>query len=430
VSANIPANLIVDGGAGSDSIIYDDSASSYAGVYTINNASFSRTGILPFTAIGIEGAGVRANNLNNTINLLSTTAPTTIDGGGGDDTITLGGGSLENIPVLVTVIGGPGTNDVVVLDDSAMSTGELYTISGTTVSRAFFGGIAASSIEGLRLQTQSVTDAITVNSTTAGVPVTIQSGGGSDQITIVSTTPGAPVIVESSLGNDTVNVNTDNTGTAEAVFPSALTTLATLAIGSGGLARLGPGLGTTVRLTTLNLNAAGALDVNQGLVIYDYVAGNPFNSVRSLLASGYAAGAWTGNGIRSAAAAADPTDRTALGFAVSTDLFSTFPATFAGNTIDSTTILIRYTYYGDADLNRSVDLDDFNLLAGSFGAAQNKWSLGNFDYDSDVDLDDFNLLAGNFGLTLSGPEASAAGSSSVVQTPIASKVLRNSRRFL
>src|SRR5688572_10627947 len=49
--------------------------------------------------------------------------------------------------------------------------------------------------------------------------------------------------------------------------------------------------------------------------------------------------------------------------------FSAFPATFAGQPVDATSILIRYTVYGDADLSGNVNLNDFNKLAANFGAA-------------------------------------------------------------
>jgi hypothetical protein len=63
-------------------------------------------------------------------------------------------------------------------------------------------------------------------------------------------------------------------------------------------------------------------------------------------------------------------------------------------------VLVRYTRYGDADLNGSVNLLDFNRLAANFGTASGAvWSQGDFNYDGGVNLLDFNRLAGNFGLS-------------------------------
>ena len=58
---------------------------------------------------------------------------------------------------------------------------------------------------------------------------------------------------------------------------------------------------------------------------------------------------------------------------------------------------------GDTELDRDVDITDFNALASHFdltgdGDPQNGplWNEGNFDGDGDTDITDFNLLAGNF----------------------------------
>jgi hypothetical protein len=90
---------------------------------------------------------------------------------------------------------------------------------------------------------------------------------------------------------------------------------------------------------------------------------------------------------------------TALGIAEATDLFTTFPATFSGQTVDSTSVLVRYTLEGDANLSGNVDTTDFNLLAANFSRAGN-WFNGDFDYDGATDTLDFNLLASNFGQIL------------------------------
>ena len=79
-----------------------------------------------------------------------------------------------------------------------------------------------------------------------------------------------------------------------------------------------------------------------------------------------------------------------------------FPATFMGHTVDDTSILVRYTRYGDANLDGSVNLSDFNRLAGEFAVTGAYWTQGEFNYDQSVTLADFNLLAGNFGQSVPG----------------------------
>ena len=56
--------------------------------------------------------------------------------------------------------------------------------------------------------------------------------------------------------------------------------------------------------------------------------------------------------------------------------------------------------HGDTEIDRDVDITDFNALASHFDPDRvfgpNVWSEGNFDGDGDTDITDFNLLAANF----------------------------------
>ena len=64
---------------------------------------------------------------------------------------------------------------------------------------------------------------------------------------------------------------------------------------------------------------------------------------------------------------------------------------------------------GDTELDRDVDITDFNSLASNFdpdgATAPHSWTKGNFDGDNDIDIIDFNFLASNF--TPDGYEMSA-----------------------
>ena len=140
------------------------------------------------------------------------------------------------------------------------------------------------------------------------------------------------------------------------------------------------------------------LDLLGGTLIHDY--GEAYVPIRTLLVTGHNGGSWDGYGITSTTASMNPSY--AVGHAEASALFTAFPATFAGETIDATTTLVRLTRYGDADLSGHVDLADFNRLAAHFNDP-GVWSDGDFNYDGQVNLTDFNLLAGNFNLS-AGPD--------------------------
>jgi hypothetical protein len=80
---------------------------------------------------------------------------------------------------------------------------------------------------------------------------------------------------------------------------------------------------------------------------------------------------------------------------------------FGGEQVDGSTVIVKFTIYGDANLDAFVDLDDFNRLAANFGGTNKIWSQGDFNYDGRVNLNDFNLLAANFGMTF-GPALTPA----------------------
>jgi hypothetical protein len=143
----------------------------------------------------------------------------------------------------------------------------------------------------------------------------------------------------------------------------------------------------------------GKLDLTNNAFVVDYPAADaePFDTIKGLIISGYAGGAWTGNGINSSTAAGGTTH--GVGYAEASALTS-IPAIFG--TVDGSSVLMRYTRYGDTNLDGIINLGDFNRLAANFGVSGTaNWDQGDFNYDNSVTLTDFNRLAANFGLSAS-----------------------------
>ncbi len=399
ILANLLGNVAIDGQEGSDTLVFNDASSSGNINYTIDSSSFTMTGGSPIGFNGLEGLRLNANAFDNTISVLASGfgRPVTLNAGGGSDTIVLGTGSLSALPATVT-IDGQGGSDTVLLDDSANADGHFYVFEAANMTRAAFGPLLHSNVETLRLTADSGISAIFVNNTSAATSTIVSGGVGSDVINVVGTHASSPVLIEQSAGSDIVNINEDLSGTAEARFVGPVTRLGQLRINAGGVATLSASASGVLVMGVLSITGDGRLDLNSSALVLDYFGGSPLSSVKTLLSTGYNAGAWNGSGIMSTLAATDATHRASLGYAEATDLFGSFPATFVEIEIDATAILIKPTIYGDANLDGAVNLGDFNRLAGGFGAGSD-WSRGNFNYDTSVGLPDFNLLAGNFGLT-------------------------------
>src|SRR5262249_9202386 len=64
-------------------------------------------------------------------------------------------------------------------------------------------------------------------------------------------------------------------------------------------------------------------------------------------------------------------------------------------------VLIRYVYAGDANLDGIVNALDFNAIAANFGGASGLlWTEGDLNYDGTVNTLDFDALALNFNKSL------------------------------
>lgn len=149
----------------------------------------------------------------------------------------------------------------------------------------------------------------------------------------------------------------------------------------------------------------GQFDLNDNAMAVDYTGASVISDISRYIKSGYANGSWNGTGLSSTAAAASPASaRTGLGFVEASDIFTTFPANFIGNSVDNTTVLIRHTLSGDANLDRKVNALDFNALASNFGTGiGHVWTQGDFNYDGTTNTQDFTALATNFGQVMPSP---------------------------
>jgi hypothetical protein len=199
----------------------------------------------------------------------------------------------------------------------------------------------------------------------------------------------------------------------------------TLALSGAGSVLMGSLLGTgTTTLTgntnlkissavnrqgALSITGSGNLDLTTGKLIVDYDPANsrpdPINTVKGYIQQAYHNGAWNLPGLGSSSAAttaaqSSQTHKTALGFAEASAL-STIPASFG--TVNSTSVLVRYTYTGDANLDGVVDTSDFTAMASHFNGTSQSWTAGDFNYDGVVNALDFNAIATNYGQVMSSP---------------------------
>lgn len=162
-----------------------------------------------------------------------------------------------------------------------------------------------------------------------------------------------------------------------------------LDIYAGKLALL-PNSGPAV-VSELSVFDGASLDLSNNDLIYDYNLDNyttvsPLAVVQGLVASGNDHGHQDGSGIVTSAS------NGATGLAVAEN--SNFPggqlSTFDGQQVTSSTVIVKYTWYGDVNMDGVVNSEDWTLMGSNPGGG---WTGGDLNYDGVVNADDYALFA-------------------------------------
>ncbi len=172
--------------------------------------------------------------------------------------------------------------------------------------------------------------------------------------------------------SSTLSVTDDLTATGRSITKAGAGAVQFQNVRAGGLTvdagsvRIAPNGGPagTSRVENLNISFGGRLDLADNDLVVDYSGASPIATVRTSIRAAYNSGDWTGDGIATSTGNAA---QFGLGYAESGAVFTSFPATFSGQQVDDTSVLIAFARFGDANLDGVVNLNDFNRLAGNFG---------------------------------------------------------------
>jgi hypothetical protein len=219
--------------------------------------------------------------------------------------------------------------------------------------------------------------------------LTLDSSAGPAAINV---TDGSHTISAPIAMNDNLVVNSTPGSLSVRHLRRAASATAGLTLSAGTLRVLANGTpndpaGTSV-VSSLAITPGAVLDLTNNSAVIDYTGavGTQVDDVRQHLQSG-----------RLTSSSADAARR--LGYGDNAVLGRT---SFAGQTVDGSSILIKYTYAGDANLDGQVDITDLGNLATAWQTA-GPWTSGDFDYSNFVDITDLGMLATNWQAGVGSP---------------------------
>jgi uncharacterized repeat protein (TIGR03803 family) len=146
-------------------------------------------------------------------------------------------------------------------------------------------------------------------------------------------------------------------------------------------------------------------------------------TVTNQIRQGCANGTWNGSGgITSSSAATDTRHLTALGVIQNNQGGSAIYSAsnpFDGYAAGASDILVKYTYYGDANLDGKVDGTDYSRIDNGYLTQSTGWFNGDFNYDGVINGSDYTLIDNAFNTQGSQLAAEVAEPTAVVTAQLA-----------
>lgn len=253
---------------------------------------------------------------------------------------------------------------------------------------------------------------ITVNNTTT------VSGAFSATGTLIISGTGSLVLANNSAPSGSFSVNSNLTFGVRTGTGILARTITGMTINSGGNTILTDPADHANRtvLTTSSLTISGStnawtglLNLNGNDMIVKNSSSTAANTSLATITNQIKAGEdiasginWSGTtGITSTTAIDQTNHYYALGVIRNADLSgnqvygttTTFGA-FDGQNPDANAILVKFTYYGDADLNGKVDAADYSHIdaGANSGGTLTGWAWGDFNYDGVINATDYTLI--------------------------------------
>jgi autotransporter-associated beta strand protein len=202
-----------------------------------------------------------------------------------------------------------------------------------------------------------------------------------------------------SVGNISGAGSTTVSGAGTSAAPTLIAKdidQASLTISDGAYVRIAPSGTSTSVVASLTLGSTANLDISDNDVVINnptpVAAASSLTAVASAVNAGFVSG---GNGIVTTTTG---TGLETVGFGLNS--FLSFP-TFNGVSVNDDSVLIKYTYFGDSNLDGFVTDDDLGYFLAGYGSdvSANPWVLGDYNHDGFTTDDDLGFFLAAYGST-------------------------------
>ncbi len=240
-----------------------------------------------------------------------------------------------------------------------------------------------------------------VNATVAA-SATLTLGGTANALNSTTNIANAGTLTVSGTAQTVGNISGAGSTTVSGAGNSTTPTLiandidqASLTISNGAYVRLAASGTSTSALTSLTMGTTANLDISDNDVVINAPSPAAGASTLSAVAASVNAGFAGGNGI---VTNTFTTNLETVGFALNDFLGFT---SFGGVTVNTDSVLIKYTYFGDSNLDGFVTDDDLGYFLAGYGTdvSANPWAFGDYNHDGFTTDDDLGFFLASYGST-------------------------------
>ncbi len=205
-----------------------------------------------------------------------------------------------------------------------------------------------------------------------------------------------------TIANITGTGSTSATGTGSVLNAKFGIKQGAISVTNGAAVNIAANGGATgvTTVNTLTIDSSSKLELHNNDLVVDYgVNASSYTDVVNKVKSGVVLLGGTGNGIASAEVDAQTIGGTMLAVVDNGEIGGAITSLSGFDIANpATTVLVKYTWFGDSNLDGVVDSSDYALVDTGFtsGGTLGGWVFGDYDYSGVVDASDYALIDTGF----------------------------------